>query len=887
MYIYILQMSINYNNIKDLVSLMYKYVYDKDTTILTDYNYEKLDWENIKIDDLIGTNFNYQYILNSNYEKKDNFKIINIFDDDKYKKIILKKYFKEFPLTIVVQKYLTNNEPININDITYELFMNQIISEFVIYDKVPFFLLNICNFNSNLQKLSNYSDFNTLLTKEFNLLDSTDSESIFCFSIYEHYHSYITFNELLSEELSNDDIKIIFFQLFFTYAYLITKLDSFYHGNYTLDSFLIMKNTSEYPNIKLNLGDTIFELKKPKYICKLFNYRKSQIYGFKNYSDKDIVINNPTYSIYCILKSMYDTSLKLNKKNFEKIKIIISNFIPINLIERTKLDENNFYNIYSDTIIPLQILLKNNFFAIFINMNFKNNIIENKKNIDILNMDSIKSDTIETESEGLVGYRTIKSNVLEGGANKSSKKASKKSSKKTKASKSSKKPSKKAAKYLKQSRQEILSSDVSSDNNENEYEETENIDSYSDEDEKLELETETENDSSEEPVKQPTHLSVEEEDENISLNTEGDDDNNTTPLDSEEMGKNYKNIIKNLMKENKELKKKKKLSKSSKSSKSKKYSKDDSSSLNLDLDDLDNENGSKNNMEGINNLNGINSIPNMGMTNMNYPNGNASMTNVMLPDKSFLNNSSMIKMKQGNNNNFNQIFNDISKEGMIPVIPEMLHNFDLEQIKNMPQKEFSSDVGGLMNGGPKIMDQGLLNQGMGNFGDMGGLAGIPGMGGMGGMGGFGGMKKSLPLVSDPNLASMAGINQYGNTLSGLNHLGSAMSGEFGNGDKVPVPEPVQPTNPVQQNILEGGLGSKYDITLSENTSSKYNNLKKIQMGRGTKTSFNLNEIQSSGIFEVPPEMQQYFDLEQMKKQLSESNIQEGGKKKNIFFLTKK
>ena len=99
-------MSINYNNIKDLVLLMYDYVYKKDTKILTNYNYEKLDSNNIKIDDLIGINFDYQYILNSNYEKKENFKIINILGDEKYKKVILKKYFKEFPLTIIIQKYL-------------------------------------------------------------------------------------------------------------------------------------------------------------------------------------------------------------------------------------------------------------------------------------------------------------------------------------------------------------------------------------------------------------------------------------------------------------------------------------------------------------------------------------------------------------------------------------------------------------------------------------------------------------------------------------------------------------------------------------------------------------------------------------------------------------
>ena len=235
-------MSINYNKIKDLVDLLYEFVYRKEGSIVSNYMYDKFDWENIKIDDLIGENLDYQIVLSSNYDSKENFKIKNIFGDNTYKKIILKKYFKEHPLTLIIQKYKINDNPINITDITYELFMNQIISKFVMVDKVPFYLLNICNFNLKLSKLSNYPDFYDLLIKEYSLYDPNDLESNFCISLYEHYHSYITFRELLEEKLSNSDIKLILFELFYTLAYLITKLDNFYHGDYTVNSFLILKN---------------------------------------------------------------------------------------------------------------------------------------------------------------------------------------------------------------------------------------------------------------------------------------------------------------------------------------------------------------------------------------------------------------------------------------------------------------------------------------------------------------------------------------------------------------------------------------------------------------------------------------------------------------------
>ena len=36
-------MSINYNKIKDLVILLYKYVYEHDKTLLANYGYEKFD----------------------------------------------------------------------------------------------------------------------------------------------------------------------------------------------------------------------------------------------------------------------------------------------------------------------------------------------------------------------------------------------------------------------------------------------------------------------------------------------------------------------------------------------------------------------------------------------------------------------------------------------------------------------------------------------------------------------------------------------------------------------------------------------------------------------------------------------------------------------------
>jgi hypothetical protein len=88
--------------------------------------------------------------------------------------------------------------------------MNQIISEFIINDKIPFFLLNICNFNIELDKLRASKDFFNLVVDQFKLFKMND-KSKFCISIYEHYHSYDTLSNLLKMELTDNELKSLFF----------------------------------------------------------------------------------------------------------------------------------------------------------------------------------------------------------------------------------------------------------------------------------------------------------------------------------------------------------------------------------------------------------------------------------------------------------------------------------------------------------------------------------------------------------------------------------------------------------------------------------------------------------------------------------------------------
>ena len=55
-------MSINYNNITELLDIIYKFVYEPNNEILENFIYKRLDPENISFNDLIkSADFEYQY----------------------------------------------------------------------------------------------------------------------------------------------------------------------------------------------------------------------------------------------------------------------------------------------------------------------------------------------------------------------------------------------------------------------------------------------------------------------------------------------------------------------------------------------------------------------------------------------------------------------------------------------------------------------------------------------------------------------------------------------------------------------------------------------------------------------------------------------------------
>lgn len=533
-------MSIDYNNIDDMLNLINEFL-NNSNDIASSYTYKSFTPEQININDLIKDDtFNYRMLLGSKNDD-NNMKKIESFGDNKYKKVVLKKNQGKHNITLVIQEYENNNSLDIIHDLTYELMINQLISEYVLINKVPFYLLNIFNVNIELNRIIPYPEFYNLILKEFNIFEpelDIYKNKVYCFSVYEHYNNIISLKELLNKELTKDELNSIFFQLLFMYGYLLEKNENFIHGSFNIDSVLIEFN-DDNKEYNLTMGDTDFKF-NDKYICKLFNYRKSKITS---------KITDPTFELYTMFTSIYNHCNKNNNKNIDNIKLIISNFVPLDIVNNNYNNIHDFTNNYIGTIIPLQILIKNIIFSKFINMTNINKI-NNSNKFSIKDDDA--SDKSLTENGKVVGYRFLGRKNTQNGGKKSKKISKSKKSKKTKKSKKSKK----------QKGGETDDSDLDSDDDdeskEYESEEIDNIDDISDSDDepvkpkknnKLNQDYEDLEQDEEEESKNRLDLQKEQED----YETEGDDSNHGNN-DDDEMGIGSDRMMKKIMKENRRLK---------------------------------------------------------------------------------------------------------------------------------------------------------------------------------------------------------------------------------------------------------------------------------------------------------------------------------------------
>ncbi len=314
----------NYDNIDDMIELIYNFVYKGRKNIEKDYVYEKVNIENIDMSRIIKQGeFDYNKILMNNFNDKKNFKLIL---EDNHK-IILKKYLNSrFPITLIIQKY--DNKYRNSSsfiDITYGLFINYILSEFVILNDIPFYLINMCNFNVLYETLELNNELLSFINKNFKE-NKTDDK--YCISVYENYRSYISMKEFLDNEKTFEELVCLVFQVLYSYYYIINSLGNFRMNYFTINSFIIEK-LNEEKEIILNIGNIKFML-RTKFICKLCDFRYSTLETVKNLKNKDELLDNPSNDNYIDGYHLSPKVWPLFKEKFLEFTNLEDNEISIN-----------------------------------------------------------------------------------------------------------------------------------------------------------------------------------------------------------------------------------------------------------------------------------------------------------------------------------------------------------------------------------------------------------------------------------------------------------------------------------------------------------------------------------------------------------------------------
>ena len=521
-----------------------------------------------------------------------------------------------------------------------------------------------------------------------------------------------------------------------------------------------------------------FILNDVEFVCKMFNYRNSVLSGFKNKTSNVIDENNPSYDLYTFFKSIYDYCInKKNNKNAEKIKIIISNFITVDLIIDKLMNESEFIDKYSGSIIPIHILLKNNFFSSSINTNSKMSRLSNgnKKNYKF----NIEESASEQQEGVITGYRMLarKSNNLTGGARKS---------------KGAKKPSKKSSrgKGKKLSREVIQEESVT--------EEVNNVDTLGDDilddtesevkEEKDVIKRHKKTRELEEAERHNQEISPDEENENDDLMSEGDDERDATPLDTEP-GVSDEDEEEDGMRYRKKAKSKYKAK--SKGKKSSKIDSDSESSLGLGLElesdatlyeGKSNKKGKKQNKKDVDmgplgnllknvNKNGIFQVPGE-LQGMFDENQIMAMNRAMGPES-----DGEADMGYGIANNFGNGMGaapQIADAGLSRLLgvnsaqgPQVTHPA-LAQFGPLGAPPSSNPFAG-MGGLGSAAGMGGMG-GMGAMGAMGGLGAMGAMGGLGGMGGMGAMGNMGSMEAEYGAKSVeSGESALNNVSSALNN----------------------------------------------------------------------------------------------------------------------
>jgi hypothetical protein len=414
-------------NINNKINLLYDFVYNQNTKNC--FSLDKIILGKIGLDDIKITipnlndnDENEYYELNKKNVLEGKFRVLSF--DEVNNQIYLKKYSDQFPITVKISFYKTNdkiddlfNSPIN-NDSLF----SYILSELVLYKKTKHICLPLINIdvkNFDIEKIiGDDTYYNTIK----NLIKNNIIQDVCCLQLREHFFKSTNLYDYLTE--NKCVYKALLFQVIHTLAVLQKNFNGFRHNNLTLKNILIYlkKNEdiyTEYDGFK----DDKFYLPNYGFDIKIFNFEKSTITKYYEIEKKEL---NQYYDLYTFMNDLvlfktindcdketsnfFDKYLPSNIRNNFKDNIEIVK--PINLLYDKYFD--SFKNKSGDkkniSINNHQYMTgKNKFIETFINSDNYSilgkqdkiksniNIMMNKRIIKKDNHTSIKINRIEVD----------------------------------------------------------------------------------------------------------------------------------------------------------------------------------------------------------------------------------------------------------------------------------------------------------------------------------------------------------------------------------------------------------------------------------------------------------------------------------------------------------
>ena len=306
-----------YNDVNYLSTLLYDVLYNKKTDrklIVNDVKISDIKMSNIKKDysgeqyrNLINNVFNRDISFVEKSIKKYIFKINDI---DNHVDLVLK--ISENP------KELNNSD--NMNKV-----MTYLMSGLVINKKTKHILMNVFNFDVKTEDISRFIEKITDNEEVINALSKKNhTVSV---EIREHYFKMDTLQNVLNDnsmEITDNDVKIIIFQVLHTLAIIQNRYPTFRHNNLDLKNIYCYLKEKKSNSYEYYLDDIKYIVPNIGMDIKISNFDESIIVGeIDNESIIDsLKAKDNTYDC----KIFLDSLLKINKLSNE-IKIFIKDIM--------------------------------------------------------------------------------------------------------------------------------------------------------------------------------------------------------------------------------------------------------------------------------------------------------------------------------------------------------------------------------------------------------------------------------------------------------------------------------------------------------------------------------------------------------------------------------